>query len=122
MTVPPELEMETKQNYKGKCVITGFDSAWGPLIAGPGIETCHIVPKAMFDWYGYPDIEMSSQQQWDAVNSPDNCITMESFSHTIHDNRLLAIHPVSMSAPYPGLLVTLNRFPTKSDSSHLSSR
>ncbi len=53
--VPPELD-------KGKCVITGFDSSWGPLIAGPGIETCYIIPKALSAWYGYPDMEMSTQQ------------------------------------------------------------
>lgn len=58
--------METKQYYKRKCVITEFDSAWGPLIAEPGIETCHIVLKAMFE------IELSTFQKWNAVNCPNN--------------------------------------------------
>lgn len=97
-------------------MITGFDSAWGPLIAGPGIKTSHIVPKAKFAWYGYLEIELLTFQKWNAVNCPDNCIMMEFFSHTIYNKRLLAIHLVSMSAPYLGLLVTLNRFPIKYNS------
>ena len=66
------------------------------MISGPGMETCHIVPKAMFKWYPVPNGEIVTDQQlWDRVNSSDNCIVMNSLTHTIFDNRLLAIHPVS---------------------------
>lgn len=121
-TVPPELETVVKQQFNGTCVITGFNSSWGGEVAGPGIETCHIVPKALYSWWGYPDPSISIQDRWNMINSPDNCMTMEAFSHCIHDSRLLAIHPVSMNAPYPGLRLTLNRSPIKLDSLPQSSR
>lgn len=122
LTIPPELETIVKEHFGGKCVITGYDSSWGKMVTGPGIETCHVFPKALFNWWGYPDSGLSIQERWNTVHSPDNCMTMEAFSHCIHDNRLLAIHPVSMTAPYPGLLLTLNRSPIRYVSLHPSSR
>ncbi len=121
-TVPGELEMVVKQYFKGTCVITGFNTSWGGQVAGPGIETCHIFPKALWSWWRHSDPAISNEERWIAVNSPANCMTMEALSHCIHDKRLLAIHPVSMNAPYPGLLLTLNRSPTRSDFLPPSSR
>lgn len=114
LTIPPELETIVKENFGGTCVVTGFDSSWGTLVTGPGIETCQIFPKALFNWWGYPDSGLSIEERWNTVNSLANYMTMEAFSHCIHDSRLLAIHPVSMNGPYPGLLLTLNRSPIRS--------
>lgn len=41
-----------------------------------------------------PD-ESSRQEKWLAVNNPQNCKFMDSLSHRLHNNRLLAIHPAN---------------------------
>lgn len=92
-TVPTELELNVKGLYQGTCVITGHSFSWGRrMVAGPGIETCHIIPKSMYYWH--PNQQLSPEEMWNQVNSTVNCMTMDSVCHTIHDNRLLAVHHV----------------------------
>src|SRR5439155_4967164 len=81
-TVPPELEPTVKRLYNGTCAISGNNTSWGTLTSGPAIETCHIIPKAMFRWYPWPNDEPSEQELWNAVNSFGNCMVMDSISRT----------------------------------------
>ncbi len=91
--VPPELELNVKDLYNGKCIITGHNFSRGNrMVAGPGIEICHIIPKSRYYWH--PDQQLSREEMWNTVNSNVNCMTMDSVCHTIHDNRLLAVHHV----------------------------
>lgn len=62
------------------------------MVAGPGIETSHIIPKSMY--FYHPDPDLSDEDKWNAVNSNFNCMAMDSICHKIHDNCLLAIHHV----------------------------
>jgi hypothetical protein len=63
---------------------------------GVGIENCHIIPESMYEWYPWEDNNAHSQRDsWNAVNRISNCMAMESLSHCLHDNRLLAVHPDS---------------------------
>lgn len=62
------------------------------MVAGPGIDTCHIIPKSMYFWH--PDQRLSDEEQWRVVNSYVNCMAMDSVCHNIHDSRLLAVHHV----------------------------
>lgn len=62
------------------------------MVAGPGIETCHVIPKSMYYWH--PNQTLSHEEMWNEVNSTVNCMAMDSACHTIHDNRLLAVHYV----------------------------
>jgi HNH endonuclease len=104
-TVPPELELNVKKIYNGTCVISRNNTSWGNMVSGLAIETCHIIPKAMFKWYPWQNGEPSEQDLWNAVNNIDNCMVMDSISHTIHDNRLLAVHPVSIKPLYLSMLL-----------------
>lgn len=72
-------------------------------ISGPGTECGHLFPKALFEWYKYPDVS-SHNDKWLAVNNFQNCILMDSFCRLIHDNRLLAVHPVSPKYSMVGLV------------------
>ena len=67
-----------------------------PQQVGVGIECCHIIPTAMYEYYPWKDDAHSAQDSWNAVNQMDNCMTMDSISHALHDNRLLALHPVGI--------------------------
>lgn len=93
--VPPELELNVKGMYNGTCVITGNNYSWGSrMVAGPGIEACHIIPKSFY--LCYPNQQLSEEGRWNAVNSYNNCMAMDSACHKIHDNRLLAVHHVHL--------------------------
>lgn len=48
-------------------------------------------------YYWHPHRRLSCKDMWDDVNSIDNCMTMDSACHAIHDNRLLAIHHVRLT-------------------------
>lgn len=109
-TVPSELEKNVKEYLNGTCVITGFNNTWGGGVGGGRgvrIEACHIFPRVLWNWWGYHDSGIPNQDRWYTVNSHKNCMIMEAFSHCVHGNRLLAIHPVSMKAPYPGFAINL---------------
>ena len=96
-TVPTDLELNVKGLYQGRCVITGNSYSWGTrMVAGPGIETCHIIPKSRSYWH--PDQELSPEEKWNQVNSTVNCMAMDSACHAIHDNRLLAVQNVRFQA------------------------
>lgn len=64
------------------------------MVSGPALECAHLFPKSLFEWYDYPN-ESTRVEQWNRVNSYRNCVLMDSSTHRIHDNRLVAIHPVS---------------------------
>lgn len=91
-SVPPELDLNVKGLFHGTCAISGLNYSWGSrMVAGPGIETCHTIPKPMYLYH--PD-EFSDEEKWYAVKSSSNCKAMDSSCHIIYDNRLLAIQHV----------------------------
>lgn len=94
LTVPADLDEEVKQLYGGRCAISGFNSSWGTMISGPGLECAHLFPRSSFEWYNYPN-ESTRVERWNLVNSYKNCMLLDSVGHRLHDNRLLAVHPVS---------------------------
>lgn len=94
LAVPEDLESNVKKFYAGRCAISGFTSSWGKMVTGPALECAHLFPKSLFEWYDYPN-ESTRVEKWNRVNSYSNCILMDSSTHRIHDNRLVAIHPVS---------------------------
>lgn len=94
LAVPADLDSDVKISYAGRCAISGFISSWGKMVSGPGLECAHLFPNSLLEWYDYPN-ESTRVEKWNFVNSYRNCILMDSFTHRIHDNRLVAIHPVS---------------------------
>ena len=92
--VPADLDSDVKISYAGRCAISGFTSSWGKMVSGPGLQRAHLFPKSLFEWYDYPN-ESTRVEKWNCVNSYRNCILMDSFTYCIHNNRLVAIHPVS---------------------------
>lgn len=62
------------------------------MVAGPGIETCHVISKPMYYWH--PNQTLSHEEMWNEVNSTVNYMAMDSACHTFHDNRLLAVYYV----------------------------
>lgn len=61
----------------------------------------------MYAWYPWEDNGAHSQQDsWNAVNRISNCMAMDSLSYRLHDNRLLAVHPVGIVFLYSTLLLT----------------
>ncbi|KAI9772220.1 MAG: hypothetical protein M1840_000969 [Geoglossum simile] len=108
----PDLVKDVRVLYKGTCVITGQNTSWEPgsTVCGPGIEVAHIIPKSMYQFY--PNAA-SGDDGWNLINSPRNCILLDSLTHVIHDNRLIAIQPSSnrirLFAPVKPLLEKSNR-------------
>jgi HNH endonuclease len=80
------------------------------MICGPGIEVAHIIPKSMYQFY--PNVA-NDDEGWNLTNSSGNCILLDSLTHVIHDNRLIAIQPSSqrirLFAPVKPLLERSNR-------------
>ncbi|KAN0070387.1 hypothetical protein V8E54_011256 [Elaphomyces granulatus] len=112
--MPPKLESEVKLRYKATCVITGINTSWMSFQFGIGIENCHIVPKSMYAWYPWEDNDAHSlRDSWYAVNRISNCMTMESVSHRLYDNRALAVHPdsykIRLFAPIKHLMTRNNQ-------------
>lgn len=68
--MPADFDKEVMILYAGRCSIS------------------------LFEWYNYPN-ESTRVEKWNLVNSYKNCIMLDSVSHRLHDNRLLAMHPVS---------------------------
>ena len=89
-----DLDDKVKRLYRGRCAISGFTCSWGQMISGPGLECAHLFPKSLFEWYNYPN-GSTRVEKWNLVNSYKNCMLLDSVSHRLHDNRLLAVHPVS---------------------------
>lgn len=80
------------------------------MVSGPGMQACHIVPKAMYRWFpGLDDDDADGDdadapgelEQWNRTNSLANCILLDAFVHTVHDLRLLAIDSVRAPRPPP---------------------
>src|SRR5262249_9636654 len=98
--------------YQGTCVVTRQNTPWvpGSMICGPGIEVTHIVPKSA---YMFHRGGASKDERWFLTNSARNCILLDSSTHKIHDNRLIAIQPSSqwirLFAPVRPLLERSNR-------------
>ncbi|KAI9773176.1 MAG: hypothetical protein M1840_008297 [Geoglossum simile] len=107
-----DLNKDIHSFYMGTCVITKLNTSWGPknMFSGPGIEVAHIIPKSMYRFYpGAADEE----EAWYSTNSYQNCILLESLTHVVHDNRLIAIEPQSerirLFAPIKHLLGRSNQ-------------
>lgn len=94
---PPDLERNVIR-YRNTCVVCGARTTWLASQTGVGIETCHIIPKASYKSYPWGDDTHSDIDSWNATNSASNCMTMDALCHTLHDNRLLAIHPVGIAS------------------------
>lgn len=78
------------------------------MISGPGLECAYIFPEALLKWYNYPNTS-SRQDKWSDVNNLSNCVLMDPLCYRLHDNRLLAIHPVSTKHSMSGLFLILCR-------------
>ncbi|KAI9770143.1 MAG: hypothetical protein M1840_003593 [Geoglossum simile] len=108
----PDLVKDIRVLYQGTCVITKQNTSWVPgnMFCGPGIEVAHIIPKSMYMFYPGAANE---GEGWRLTNSPRNCVLLDSLTHAIHDNRLIAIHPSSqrirLFAPVKPLLRRSNR-------------